>query len=98
MPSTPSIDHLKQKKSTTLRKEFALAVDAISPIMNEITIRMSPVKKCTKRTTFCKKSENVSTLEIIRIMQWKLKSALKSESVHLRHGVVRKEKCKAISQ
>lgn len=40
-------------KNPTLRKEFALAVVFISPIMNEITIRISPVKKWTKRTTFC---------------------------------------------
>ena len=31
-------------RNTTLRKEFALAVVFISPMMNEITIRMSPVR------------------------------------------------------
>lgn len=37
----------------TLRKELALAVVGITPIMKDITIRIIPEKKWTKRTTFC---------------------------------------------
>lgn len=44
----------------TLRSELARAVDSISPIMKDITIRMSPVKKWNKRTKFCKQKINFS--------------------------------------
>ena len=43
----------KENRGSTLRKEFALVVVFIRPIMKDITIRMSPVKKLTRRTTFC---------------------------------------------
>lgn len=46
-----------RSQNPTFRKELVLAVVSITPIMNDITMRIIPVKKWTKRTTFCRYNE-----------------------------------------
>lgn len=54
------LEHLKKIEGLTLRKELVLIVDGMSPITNEITISINPVKKWINRTTFCKIIEYLS--------------------------------------
>lgn len=77
----------------TLRKLFALLVVDMSPMMNEMTMRMRPVKTWTRRTTFCK---------FINITRSSKAQCLRSQRAHsgrfahLCHCMVCKEECEAI--
>ena len=66
--------------------------------MNEMTIRTSPVKKWSKRTTFCKYSINISIYNKFMLGALEVGTTqLRVKRKHyLCHCVVRKKKCKTV--
>jgi hypothetical protein len=66
-------------------------------MINEITMRINPVKKWTNRTTFCMYSKNINIHCGAKLMAWKSGKLNQGVTEHyLSHRVFRKAEGKAI--